>query len=171
MAIDAVTQLLLIAIAAGLWTLAWALRETQKLQARRIALVDEQARERLILNPDGWDGRWPGPLVEFCDENGKTRLELHAVRYGAGVWLHDENGESRLNLVATQDGQGVWLRDQNGKPRLPLTLLNYWPPVAVHPVVWVEDDNGKARLRLAVDEDGPRLVIQDENEKLIWSAP
>jgi hypothetical protein len=82
--------------------------------ARRIALVDEAGRERVVLSVEA---SWR-PWVEVLDEHGASRIQLGGFPDNTyGLVLSRADGLGGLEVMVTDWGAIVRLRDKNGLQR------------------------------------------------------
>lgn len=137
--------------------------------AHRIAVQDQNGRDRIVLSFDAKDR----PAIWLRDDAGKDRV---FIGFGslAGrplIGLSDEAGRQRLSLTFSvqRDTPELNLFDENGKHR---AVLGFAETGNATPVLRLMDEREKDRIYLGWSSaEKPVVLIADESGKTLWSAP
>lgn len=157
-------------VAAMLWTGAQrAQSQTAAVSARRIAIVDQKGKERIIMALDSNNN----PAIWLRDDAGKDRMFMGFGKLAARplIELSDEAGRPRLTvgLSPDRDTPQVVLLDENGKQR---GFLGFSASGTATPELDLADDHGTDRIALGWGPAAkPGLVVSDPSGKTVWSAP
>ncbi len=141
----------------------WGNPVRELITAKRIELVDEVGRVRLVMSSD-----YTQPTIALKDESGEQRLKLTLDEaQDPHVELIDEYARTRMDLRQSEElGPAMILRDATGTKRSTL---------ATHPrgtgFVFF-DRAGEMRLGIVVDDNiGPSLHMFDDAGKLVMREP
>lgn len=137
--------------------------------ARRIAVQDQNGRERIVLSFDT-NNR---PAIWLRDEAGKDRLFIGfgSVAGRPLIALSDETGRLRLSLTFSvpRNTPELNLFDENNKRR---ATLGFAESGTATPVLSLRDEREQDRIYLGWSTtEKPVVLITDESGKPIWSAP
>jgi hypothetical protein len=162
---------LMAAIAIGvLWMGAQqAQSQSSTLQGHRIAVMDQNGKDRIILSFDTNNH----PAIWLRDEQGKDRLFIGFGR-DAGrplIGFNDDAGRLRLSLGFSIDRNApqMVLLDEAGKQR---GFLGFAATGAVTPQLGLADERGTDRIYLGWStSEKPVLLVTDDAGKPLWSAP
>jgi hypothetical protein len=158
------------AVVAVLWIGAQqAQSQPSTISTRRLAVVDQNGKDRIILSFDT-NNR---PAIWLRDESGRDRMFLgFGGRGGAPlIGLNDEAGHLRLSMGFSPDRATpqVVLTDENGKQRAYLGFAASGQPT---PQLDLADEKGTDRIYLGwSSSEKPLIAVDDENGKTLWSAP
>ncbi len=137
--------------------------------ARRIAVQDQNGRDRIVLSFDT-NNR---PAIWLRDDAGKDRL---FIGFGntAGrplIGLNDETGRLRLSLTfgVQRNTPEMNLFDANGKNR---GFFGFSPSGSATPLLTLSDERETQRIYLGWSPaEKPVIAVADESGKPLWSAP
>lgn len=137
--------------------------------ARRIAVQDQNGRERIVLSFDT-NNR---PAIWLRDDAGKDRLFIGfgSVAGRPLIGLNDETGRLRLSLTFSvqRNTPELNLFDDNGKRR---AFLAFAESGNATPVLSLRDEREQDRIYLGWSTaEKPVVLVADESGKPIWSAP
>jgi hypothetical protein len=120
-------------------------RSETSITARRLAIVDAEGRERIVLSAeDSWR-----PWVEIFDKDGISRIQLGGSATGSyGLFLHTKGNVLAAEVVVTEWGSRIRLRDKAGVHRSQWLTLDDG-----HAEFMLVDESGQVVLRLAPPED------------------
>jgi hypothetical protein len=89
-------------------------RPPEEITARRIAVVDEAGRERIVLSTKA---SWR-PWVEVLDDRGVSRIQLGGFPDDTyGLIINREGGLGGLEIIVADWGAIIRLRDKSGLQR------------------------------------------------------
>lgn len=139
------------------------------LAARRIAVQDQNGKDRIVL---GFDTN-NHPAIWLRDDGGKDRL---FIGFGKDpgrplIGLNDEAGRLRLvmGFQPARNTPQIVLNDENGKSR---AFLGFSATGATTPELDLADERGNDRVYLGWSAaEKPAVLISDEAGKPLWSAP
>jgi hypothetical protein len=143
--------------------------QSSTLSARRIAVVDQSGKDRIILSFDTNNH----PAIWLRDDAGKDRL---FIGFGKEVGrpligLNDEAGRLRLSLgfsIERNTPQVVML-DESGKQR---GFLGFAASGVATPQLDLADERGTDRIYFGWSTaEKPVVLLSDEAGKTLWSAP
>lgn len=143
--------------------------QTSALVARRIAVQDQNGKDRIVLSFDT-NNR---PAIWLRDDAGKDRM---FIGFGKEVGrpligLNDETGRLRLSMGFSieRNTPQVVLLDENGKQR---GFLGFAASGAPTPQLDLADEKGTDRIYLGWSTaEKPVVLVSDESGKTLWSAP
>jgi hypothetical protein len=143
--------------------------QSSTLSARRIAVVDQNGRDRIILSFDTNSH----PAIWLRDDAGKDRM---FIGFGKEVGrpligLNDEAGRLRLSMGFSieRNSPQVVLLDESGKQR---GFLGFAASGATTPQLNLADEKGTDRIYLGWSTaEKPVVLLSDEGGKTLWSAP
>ena len=143
--------------------------QSSTLSARRISVVDQSGRDRIILSFDTNNH----PAIWLRDDAGKDRM---FIGFGKEVGrpligLNDEAGRLRLSMGFSieRNSPQVVLLDENGKQR---GFLGFAASGATTPQLNLSDERGTDRIYLGWSTaEKPVVLLSDEAGKTLWSAP
>jgi hypothetical protein len=143
--------------------------QSSALVARRIAVQDQNGKDRIVLSFD--TNNRPG--IWLRDDAGKDRVFIGFGRDPGRplIGLNDEAGRLRLALGfgTTRNTPEVVLDDENGKSR---AFLGFSGTGAVTPEIDLADERGADRIYLGWSTaEKPVVLVSDESGKTLWSAP
>lgn len=168
--VTSVSWLVAVIVVTVLWMGAQqAQSQSSTLSAHRIAVVDQNGRDRIVLSFDT-NNR---PAIWLRDDAGKDRL---FVGFGgvAGrplIGFNDEAGHLRLSLAfaTSRNTPEVNLFDENGKTR---GFLGFASSGETTPELDLADERGTDRIYLGWSTaEKPIVLVNDESGKPLWSAP
>jgi len=151
---DRVTKLLLLVIAAGLWTIAASLsRPVANAQAKDAAQSEIRARKIVLV-----------------DENGKTRISLNTSKNDvSGIVINDAKENARIVIGTDSDDGSPRLHMMDEKQNLRAILYTYKGGSAGLTLV---DDEGNIRAMFSEDKAGSSaLRLIDPKGKTLFNAP
>jgi hypothetical protein len=143
--------------------------QSATLQGRRIAVVDQAGKDRIILSFDTNNH----PAIWLRDEQGKDRLFLgFGKEVGRPlIGFNDEAGRLRLSLgfSVERNTPQVVLLDDTGKQR---GFLGFAASGASTPQLDLADEHGTDRIYLGWSTaEKPVMLVSDDAGKTQWSAP
>ena len=143
--------------------------QSSVMAARRIAVQDQNGRERIVLSFDT-NNR---PAIWLRDDAGKDRLFIGfgSVAGRPLIGLNDETGRLRLSLTFSvqRNTPELNLFDENGKRR---AFLAFAESGNATPVLSLRDEREQDRIYLGWSAaEKPIVVVADESGKPVWSAP
>ncbi len=168
--ITSMSWLVAVIVIAVLWVGAQqAQSQSSTLSARRIAVVDQNGRDRIILSFDTNNH----PAIWLRDDAGKDRM---FIGFGKEVGrpligLNDEAGRLRLSMGFSieRNSPQVVLLDEGGKQR---GFLGFAASGATTPQLNLADERGTDRIYLGWSTaEKPVVLLSDEAGKTLWSAP
>ncbi|MHB8730596.1 MAG: hypothetical protein ACYDAB_02255 [bacterium] len=168
--ITSLSWLVAVVVIAVLWMGAQqAQSQSNALVARRIAVQDQNGRDRIILSFDTNNH----PAIWLRDDAGKDRM---FIGFGKEVGrpligLNDEAGRLRLSMGFSieRNTPQLLLLDENGKTRGALDFASTGAPT---PELHLADEKGTDRIYLGWSTaEKPVVLITDESGKTLWSAP
>lgn len=168
--ITSMSWLVAVIVIAVLWMGAQqAQSQSSTLSARRIAVVDQNGRDRIILSFDTNNH----PAIWLRDDAGKDRM---FIGFGKEVGrpligLNDEAGRLRLSMGFSieRNSPQVVLLDEGGKQR---GFLGFAASGATTPQLNLADERGTDRIYLGWSTaEKPVVLLTDEAGKTLWSAP
>ena len=168
--ITSMSWLVAVIVIAVLWMGAQqAQSQSSTLSARRIAVQDQNGKDRIILSFDT-NNR---PAIWLRDDAGKDRLFIGfgGVAGRPLIGLNDEAGRLRLSFTfSVQRGTPeVNLFDENSKQR---GFLGFAGSGASTPQLNLADERGTDRIYLGWSTaEKPVVLLSDEAGKTLWSAP
>ena len=168
--ITSMSWLVAVIVIAVLWMGAGqAHSQSATLAARRIAVQDQNGKDRIVL---GFDTN-NRPAIWLRDDAGKDRIYIGFGKDPGRplIGLNDEAGRLRLILGfgITRDTPEVVLNDENGKSR---AFLGFSGGGAVTPELDLADERGNDRVTFGWNvAEKPAVFINDESGKLLWTAP
>ena len=150
-------------VGATLFATGWGKPVRDLVMAKRIELVDEVGRTRIVLSAD-----YTQPTVALLDETGEQRLKLTLDdAQDPHVQLIDQYARTRVDVRQSEElGPAMIMKDATGTKRSTL---------ATHPrgtgFVFF-DRAGEMRLGAVVDDNiGPSLHMFDDAGKLLMREP
>ena len=143
--------------------------ESSTIQSRRMAVVDQNGKDRIILSFDTNNH----PAIWLRDEAGKDRM---FIGFGKEVGrpligFNDETGRLRLSLGFSieRNTPQVVLLDENSKQR---GFLGFAASGATTPQLDLADERGTDRIYLGWSTaEKPVMLVSDDSGKTLWSAP
>jgi len=143
--------------------------QSSTLQGRRIAVVDQNGKDRIILSFDTNNH----PAIWLRDDLGKDRL---FIGFGKEVGrplvgFNDDTGRLRLSLGFSieRNTPQVVLLDENGKQR---GFFGFAASGATTPQLDLADERGTDRIYLGWSTaEKPVMLVSDDTGKTLWSAP
>ena len=168
--ITAMSWLVAVIVITVLWMGAQqAQSQSSTLSARRIAVVDQNGKDRIILSFDTNNH----PAIWLRDDAGKDRL---FIGFGKEVGrpligLNDEGGRLRLSMgfSVERNTPQVVLLDEAGKQR---GFFGFAASGAPTPQLDLADEKGTDRIYLGWSTaEKPVVIVSDEAGKTLWSAP
>jgi hypothetical protein len=143
--------------------------QTSALVARRIAVQDQNGRDRIILSFDT-NNR---PAIWLRDDAGKDRIFIGfgSVAGRPLIGLNDEAGRLRLSLTfnVQRGTPELNLFDENAKQR---ASLSFATTGASTPQLQLADEKGTDRIYLGWSTaEKPVVLVTDESGKTLWAAP
>jgi hypothetical protein len=143
--------------------------QSSTIQGHRIAVVDQNGKDRIILSFDT-NNR---PAIWLRDDQGKDRL---FIGFGKEVGrplvgFNDDAGRLRLSLgfSVERNTPQLVLLDENGKQR---GFLGFAAPGDATPQLDLADDHGTDRIYLGWStSEKPVMLVSDDTGKTLWSAP
>jgi hypothetical protein len=168
--VTSVSWLVAALVVAVLWMGAQqAQSQSSTIQGHRIAVVDQNGKDRIILSFDTNNH----PAIWLRDELGKDRL---FIGFGKEVGrpligFNDDAGRLRLSFgfSVERNTPQVVLLDENGKQR---GFLGFAASGATTPQLDLADERGTDRIYLGWSTaEKPVVLVSDEAGKTVWSAP
>jgi hypothetical protein len=143
--------------------------QTSALVARRIAVQDQNGKDRIILSFDT-NNR---PAIWLRDDAGKDRMFIGfgGVAGRPLIGLNDEAGRLRLSLTfnVQRGTPELNLFDENAKQR---GFLGFATTGAPTPQLELADEKGTDRIYLGWSTaEKPVVLVSDESGKTLWAAP
>jgi len=143
--------------------------QSATLSARRLAVVDQGGKERIVLSFDTSNR----PAIWLRDENGHDRMFIGFGAKGGAplIGLNDEAGRLRLSLGFSLERSNpqLVLSDENGKQRAYLGFAASGQPT---PQLDLADERGTDRIYLGWSmAEKPVMIVSDDSGKALWSAP
>lgn len=144
---------LVLAIAGGVLLMGQASQPgiPNELRTRRLAVVDEAGKDRLVLVVDR-----DGPVLMLGDDVGNRQVALGVAPSGPRLLLYDQAGRVGVALSTSKDGPGLLMYDEAGNTRAMLTSIKLMGPSLI-----LNDEAGKMRVVLGALKEGPKLGLQD----------
>lgn len=168
--VTSMSWLVAVIVIAVLWMGAQqAQSQSATLAARRIAVQDQNGKDRIILSFDVNNH----PAIWLRDDAGKDRLFLgFGKEVGRPlIGLNDEAGRLRLSMGFSieRNTPQVVLLDENGKQR---GFFGFAASGAATPQLDLADEKGTDRIYLGWSTaEKPVVLVSDEAGKTLWSAP
>jgi hypothetical protein len=160
-ALYAALAALVVALAA--LAVAWVSGATDRVEARSVAVVDDEGRTRAVLGADD-QGRVSLRLLE---PSGRAAATLEAGDVSPELNLQGAEGQVRLGLGdVIQNGGGLSFYDAADQLRVGLAFS---PGVGSNMVLG--DQDGNAGVQVALDGQGPFVTLRAPDGSVVWAVP
>lgn len=123
--------------------------------AKRLAIVDGEGRERIVLSGDD-NGT---AAIRVLDAQGVARISSGvASNNGSYTQWFDAEGRSRVAALCSQSGESsIQWRDANGKLRIGAATRNN----GEGSMMWISP-NGKPQIKVLTDESGTAKFLSGD---------
>lgn len=142
---------------------AWASGAADRVEARSVAVVDDEGRTRAVLGADD-QGRVSLRLLE---PSGRAAATLEAGDESPELNLQGEEGQVRLGLGdVVENGAGLSFYDTGDQLRVGLAFSS-----GVGSNMVLGDQDGNAGVQMALDAQGPFVTLRAPDGSVIWAVP
>lgn len=142
---------------------AWASGAGDRVEARSVAVVDDEGRTRAVLGADD-QGRVSLRLLE---PSGRTAATLEAGDVSPELNLQGAEGQVRLGLGdVVENGGGLSLYDTADQLRVGLAFSS-----GVGSNMVLGDQDGNAGVQMALDAQGPFVTLRAPDGSVVWAVP
>lgn len=142
---------------------AWASGTGDRVEARSVAVVDDEGRTRAVLGADD-QGRVSLRLLE---PSGRAAATLEAGDVSPELNLQGAEGQVRLGLGdVIENGGGLSFYDTADQLRVGLAFSS-----GVGSNMVLGDQDGNAGVQVALDAQGPFVTLRAPDGSVVWAIP
>lgn len=142
---------------------AWASGAADRVEARSVAVVDDEGRTRAVLGADD-QGRVSLRLLE---PSGRAAATLEAGDVSPELNLQGAEGQVRLGLGdVIENGGGLSFYDTADQLRVGLAFSS-----GVGSNMVLGDQDGNAGVQVALDARGPFVTLRAPDGSVVWAVP
>lgn len=142
---------------------AWASGAADRVEARSVAVVDDEGRTRAVLGADD-QGRVSLRLLE---PSGRAAVTLEAGDVSPELNLEGAEGQVRLGLGdVVENGGGLSFYDTADQLRVGLAFSS-----GVGSNMVLGDQSGNTGVQVALDAQGPFVTLRAPDGSVVWAVP